>query len=177
MSTSRIWYGIGRVFTRLKRCRGIEAAPGTRNPEQMLLLAIAHLEYLGYEVGPPQPDGWSYARHPQRYDFHLRALPWGIRLHCAVPLGASVTNSRDAWLAYLNTANENGRFTQFSLTEIRSGVHGTRMRAFASGPYDRNAFAMVMDMWHDDLDWIRRKPDVPTSEDAGARRATSVTIN
>jgi hypothetical protein len=56
-------------------------------------------------------------------------------------------------------------------------MHWIRMRAFSSGSYDRNAFAMVMDMWHDDLDWIRRKPDVPTSEDADENRATSVTIN
>jgi hypothetical protein len=126
MSISRIWFRIGRVVSRLKLRRGIEAAPGTRDPEQTLSLAIAHLEYLGYEVGPPEPDGWSYARHPQRYDFHLRALPWGIKLHCAVPIGASVTNSREAWLVYLNTANEKGRFTQFSLLENRSGVHCVR---------------------------------------------------
>ena len=177
LSTSRIWDVIDRVVSRSKGRQGVKAAVGTRDPEQTLTLAIAHLAYLGYEVGPPEPDGWSYARHPLRYDFHLRALPWGIRLHCAVSIGASVANSRDAWLIYLNTANEKGRVTQFSLVEEPEGLQGIRMRAFASGPYDRDAFAMVMDMWHDDLDWIRRKRDASAVEDADAERSTHVTVH
>ena len=111
LSISRIWDGIDRVVSPLRRRPGVEAAVTTRDPEQTLTLAIAHLAYLGYEVGPPEPDGWSYARHPHRYDFHLRALPFGIRLHCAVSIDASAARSRDAWVTYLNTANEKGRVT------------------------------------------------------------------
>jgi hypothetical protein len=59
--------------------------------------AVAHLEFLGYEV-ELQPDGWSYARHPYRYDFHLRAFAHGLNLHCMVGIGASIDNSRAGWL-------------------------------------------------------------------------------
>jgi hypothetical protein len=150
-----------------------------RRDQDDLSQVVTHLAYLGYEVGLPEPDGWSYAQHPLRYDFHLRTFPWGIRLHCAVPIDAAAGNSLDTWLAYLNTANEKSRFTQFSLFEDRHGMHGVRMRAFASGAYGRQAFAMVMDMWHDDLDWIRRKPVFPASDDRGegAVGVMAVTVN
>jgi hypothetical protein len=122
---------------------------------------VAHLEYLGYEVEPPEPDGWRFARHPLRYDFQLRAFAWGIRLHCAAPTGLSAGKARSEWLEYLNTANERSRITHFSLFEDRWGMYAVRMCALASVPYERAVFAIVMDMWHDDLDWIRRKRDFP----------------
>ena len=67
--------------------------------------AVAHLEYLGYEI-ELEPDGWSYARHPHRYNFHLQTFAHGINLHCQVGVGASIDNSRARWLDFLNTANE-----------------------------------------------------------------------
>jgi hypothetical protein len=146
-------------------------------PEDALAQAIAHLEYLGYEIGL-DPDGWSHARHPYRYDFHLRAFALGIRLHCAVEIGASLGSSRAAWLDFLNDANERGLVTRFSLCEDEAGVYRIRMRALVSGAYNRSVFAMVMDMWHDDLDLVRRKPAFLTEGSAGeGEDAAAVTVN
>jgi hypothetical protein len=38
---------------------------------------------------------------------------------------------------------------------------------------------MVMDMWHDDLDWIRRKPVFPAAEDTEEDddEVTAITVN
>lgn len=172
---------VNRVASLFRRRHEVADPPpaSVRRQQDHLSQVVAHLAYLGYEVGLPEPDGWSYAQHPLRYDFHVRTFPWGIRLHCTVPIDAAAGNSLDTWLAYLNTANEKSRFTQFSLFEDRHGMHGVRMRAFASGAYSRQAFAMVMDMWHDDLDWIRRKPVFPAAEGTGEDddEVTAVTIN
>jgi len=172
---------LNRFGSLYRRTHEVVDPPPTsvRREQDDLSDVVGHLAYLGYEVGQPQPDGWSYAQHPSRYDFHVRPLPWGIRLHCVVPIDAAAGNSLDAWRAYLNTANEKSGFTQFSLFENRHGMHGVRMRAFASGPYSRQVFAIVMDMWHDDLDWIRRKPAFATAEVTGEDddEATAVTVN
>ena len=127
-----------------------EAASAAIVPEDALAQAIAHLEYLGYEVGL-EPDGWSFARHPYRYDFHLSSFPRGIRLHCAVGIGASLENSRAVWLNFLNDASERSHLTRFSLVKDEGGVYRIRMRALVSGAYNRSVLSMVMDMWHDDL--------------------------
>jgi hypothetical protein len=129
-------------------------------PDTALVQTIAHLEYLGYETRPAAPDGWCLAVHPHRYNFHLCTYARGVRLHCTVSLGPAFGNSRVAWLEFLNTANERGLITQFSLFEDKAGNHGVRMFAFVSGAYNRAAFAMAMDMWHDDLDLVRRKPEL-----------------
>ena len=150
----------------------------TERPEDTLAQAVAHLSYLGYDVGPPDSDGWSYAQHPTRYDFHLRAFPTGIRLHCVVGIGAATGNTWVAWLTFLNTANEQGHITQFALFEGPAGVHRVRLRAYIIGPYSRATFAMAMDMWHDDLDVIRRKPDFAPAESASEEaEMTAVTVN
>ena len=81
--------------------------------------AVAHLEYLGYEVGL-EPDGWSYARHPYRYNFCLRTFPSGTKLHCEVDIGASIGNSRAAWIDFLNKANDRGHVTRFSSSSTRT---------------------------------------------------------
>jgi len=136
---------------------------------------IAHLEYLGYEVRP-EPEGWSHAKHPYRYGFHLRAFPQGIRLDCTVGIGAEIGNSRIAWLEFLNVANDRGQIAQFSMFEDKVGRHVVRMCAFVSGVYSRPAFAMVMDMWHHDLDLVRRKPEFHSQTDARADDV-AVTVN
>lgn len=140
---------------------------------------IEHLGYFGYEVGTPEPDGWSLAQHPARYDFHVRPVVHGIRLHCIVGIGAASGSSRAAWLDYLNTANERARFTQFSLTQGKDGTYAVRMRGFASGDYSRQVFAMMMDFWHEDLDLIRHKPEFPAVEDEpdGEGESAPVTVN
>ena len=152
-------------------------SPDPTAAEDTLALIAAHLEYLGYEVRL-DPDGWSHAQHPYRYNFHLRAFPLGIRLHCTVGIGAAIGNSRVAWLEFLNAANERGHIAQFSLFEDE---HGPARRsgccAFVSGAYSRPAFAMAMDMWHDDLDLVRRKPEFHQESDAGERDDVAVTVN
>ena len=58
------------------------------------------------------------------------------------------------------------------------GRHVVRIRAFVSGAYSRPAFAMAMDMWHDDLDLVRRKPEFHRSSDADERAdVAAVTVN
>ena len=70
--------------------RGVGVA-GTDSAEDTLALVTAHLEYLGYEVRL-DPEGWSHAQHPYRYDFHLRKFPQGIRMACTVDIGAAIGN-------------------------------------------------------------------------------------
>ena len=103
--------------------------------------------------------------------------PRGIRLHCTVGIGASLGNSRAAWLEFLNTANERSHVTQFSLFEDDAGVYRIRMRALFSGAYSRPVFAMAMDMWHDDLAQVRRKPRFVEESDAGEDDDVAVTVN
>jgi len=153
------------------------AAPGAAAAEDTLAQVVAHLEYLGYETGPAAPDGWSYAIHPHRYNFHLCKYARGIRMHCTVPIGAALENSRAAWLEFLNTANDRGQIAQFSLFEDKVGRHVVRMCAFVSGAYSRPAMAMAMDMWHDDLDLVRRKPEFRQESDAGEDNDVAVTVN
>jgi hypothetical protein len=152
------------------------ASPEAITPENTLVQVIAHLEYLGYEVRL-DPEGWSHAQHPYRYDFHLRCFPQGIRLDCGVGIGAAIGNSRVAWLEFLNTANERGQIVQFSLFEDNVGRHVVRMCAFVSGAYSRPAFAMAMDMWHHDLDLVRRKPAFPQASAASENDNVAVTVN
>ena len=142
--------------------------PAPTVTEDPLAQAVAHLEYLGYEV-ELQPDGWSYAKHPYRYDFHLRTFAHGINLHCKVGIGASIDNSRAGWLEFLNTANDRSPLTRFSLVEDHDDLCHVRMRARVSGAYNRSVFAMVMDMWHDDLDLVRRRPEFPLERLADER--------
>jgi hypothetical protein len=153
------------------------AAPVATAAEDTLARVTEHLEYLGYETGPATPDGWRYAIHPHRYNFHLSTHALGIKLHCAVPIGAAIGNSRGAWLEFLNAANERGQMAQFSLFEDKAGIHRVRMFAFVSGSYNRAVFAMVMDMWHDDLDLVRHKPEFLDKASARGTAGASVTVN
>ena len=151
--------------------------PTATTVEETLAQVINHLEYLGYETLPVAPDGWSSAIHRHRYNFHLRTYARDMRLHCTVPIGAAIGSSRAAWLEFLNTANERGMIAQFSLFEDKLGVHRVRMFAFVSGAYNRKDFAMVMDMWHDDLDLVRRAPASLWERSAGEERQVAVTVN
>jgi hypothetical protein len=119
---------------------------------------VAHLEFLGYTV-TPEDNGWSYAQHPHRYNFHLRVFPEGIRLDTTVAITASLGNSRAAWLDFLNSATAQSHVTRFSLVETSAGAFRVTMRALVGGAYTRPVFALVMDMWHQDVDQVRRQPD------------------
>jgi hypothetical protein len=151
-------------------------SPDPTAAEHNLALIAAHLEYLGYQIRL-DPEGWSHAQHSYRYDFHIRSFPQGIRLHCSVGIGAAIGNSRVAWLEFLNDANERGHIAQFSLFEDSMGRHVVRITAFLIAAYSRPAFAMAMDMWHDDLDLVRRKPEFDQQSDAEERADVAVTVN
>ena len=138
--------------------------------------AVAHLEFLGYAVSH-EPNGWSYAQHPYRYNFHLRAFPEGIRLDMIVAVRASPGNSRGAWLDFLNSANAQSLATRFSLTESGEGTLGVTMRALSGGGYSRRAFALLMDMWHHDVDQLRRQPDFTEPNTDCGDEVTPVRVN
>lgn len=130
-------------------------APPIGTEGGVLAQIVAHLEFFNYAVRH-DPDGWHYAQHPGRhYNFHFRVFTRSIRLHCRVGIGAS---SRAAWLLFLNDANNRSAVTSFGLVEEADGTY-VRMKGMVAGAYDRSVFAMVMDMWHDDLDIVMRKPD------------------
>jgi len=163
-----------------------ETAPDKAPPPQLpeppvtgdaLAQVLKHLEYLGYEVRL-DPTGWSHAEHPYRYDFFLRVFAQGIRLHCSVGIGAAIGNTRAAWLEFLNTANEQAHIAQFSLFEDDRGGTGVRICAFVSGVYSRPAFAMALDMWRDDLEFVRKKPAfLQETGTVRADKAAAVTVN
>ena len=66
-----------------------------------------HLEYLGYAPTAPDEDDWVHAPHPGRYGIFFREFNTGVLLHCTVRVGRCSSENRDAWLEFLNTANEN----------------------------------------------------------------------
>src|SRR6185295_15452774 len=82
---------------------------------------VAHLELLGYTV-TPEDNGWSYAQHPHRYNFHLRSFPEGVRLDTTVGIAASQARMRAAWVNFVNSANAQSHVTRFSFKETRDGT-------------------------------------------------------
>jgi hypothetical protein len=154
-----------------------DAPPAASVTEDILTQACAHLEHLGYEIRH-EPDGWTFAQHQYRYDFHLRTFSQGLSLHCAVGIGASAGSSRDAWLEFLNTTNNCGLMTRFSLIDNGAGAYLVRMRAVVFGGYSRAGFAMAIDMWHEDLELVRRRPDFDEeSSDGDEEDTVAVTVN
>ena len=155
------------------------AAPSapTATDDETLAQVVAHLEFFGYTIRH-EPDGWCYVQHPdRRYNFHVRVFPRGMRLERRVGIGASIGNSRVAWLDFVNRANSRSLMTRFALDEDENSTY-VRMRALVAGPYDRAAFAMVMDMWHDDLDIVMRRPDFVEQASAGdVAEGVQVTVN
>jgi hypothetical protein len=137
---------------------------------------VAHLEFLGYTVSH-EDNGWSCAQHPHRYNFHLRAFPEGIRLDTTVGVAASQASMRAAWVNFLNSANAQSHVTRFSCGETRDGMLGVTMRALAGGAYSRPVFALMMDMWHQDVDQMRRQPDFTGPDIDGDDESMPVTVN
>ena len=115
-----------------------------------------HLEYLGYETHL-QPDGWTYAVHPVRQDIHVHAFVLGVRLHCLLWIGNDVS-SRDAWLEFVNRANESSTVARFTFGRDAEGTWFVRIRALLSGAYDRRLFGLLLDAWHEDLAVLRTAP-------------------
>jgi len=137
---------------------------------------VAHLEFLGYSVSSEE-NGWSYAQHPHRYSFHLRAFPEGIRLDATVAITVSPGNSRAAWVDFLNSANAQSVMTRFLLRETTADTFGVTMRALATGGYSRRVFGLVMDMWHQDVDQVRRQPAFTEPSTDANDEAAATTIH
>jgi hypothetical protein len=116
-------------------------------------IVAKHLEYFGYE-NHVQPDGWTYAVHPVRHNIHLRAFELGVRLHCLIWIGNDVS-SREAWLDFVNRANESSAVARFTFGRDAEGTWFVRIRALLSGVYDRRLFGLLLDAWHEDLAVLR----------------------
>ena len=121
-------------------------------------IVAKHLEYLGYQV-QLQPDGWTYAVHPVRHNIHLRASELGVRLHCLIWIGNDVS-SREAWLEFVNRANESSTVARFMFGRDAEGTWFVRIRALLSGAYERRPFGLLLDAWHEDLAVLRTAPRV-----------------
>jgi hypothetical protein len=137
---------------------------------------VAHLELLGYTV-TPEDNGWSYAQHPHRYNFHLRSFPEGVRLDTTVGIAASQARMRAAWVDFVNSANAQSHVTRFSFKETRDGTRGVTMRALAGGAYSRPVFALMMDMWHQDVEQMQRQPDFTEPSIDGDDEPAATTVH
>jgi hypothetical protein len=122
-----------------------------------------HLQYFGYDIHV-QPDGWTYAVHPVRHNIHLRAFELGVRLHCQIWIGNEVS-SREAWLEFVNRANESSAVARFTCGRDAEGIWFVRMRALLSGAYDRRLFGLLLDAWHEDLAVLRTAPREEETQD------------
>ena len=125
----------------------------------------AHLAYLGYEVKPPQPDGWALAVHPVRLDFVFRAFEIGLRLHCVLFLGKQA--DEEAWRHFLNRANDSSVLSRFALVRDEDGDFAVRVRTLLPGAYDRRRFGLLLDAWQEDVALLRGGP-APASDDEDA---------
>ena len=119
-------------------------------------IVAKHLEYLGYEVHV-QPDGWTYAVHPVRHNIHLLASELGVRLHCLIWIGNDISG-REAWLEFVNRANESASVARFAFGRDGEGTWFVRIRALLSRVYDRRLFGLLLDAWHEDLAVLRTAP-------------------
>jgi hypothetical protein len=126
--------------------------------------ATAHLECLGYQL-ERCADGWMYARHPRRHNFYVRVFSGGFRLCCMVNPRRSFDTQRTAWLEFVNRSNDRTCLGRYVLGhDPRHGDIFT-IRASAPGAYDRRAFGLLIDMWHEDLAHIKEAP--PAEEQQG----------
>jgi hypothetical protein len=143
--------------------------------ERMAKALTRHLEYLGYQV-EAQPDGWSYATHPVRFNIHVRPFELGVRLHCIVWIGDAVA-SRRAWLQFVNRTNDATTVARFTFGRDEEGTYYVRMRGLLPARYDRRLFGLLLDAWHEDLAHMRSAPreeHVEDDENNEARKPAAV---
>ena len=115
------------------------------------------------------------APHPGRYGIFFREFHAGVLLHCTVRLGRC--ENRDAWLEFLNTANENAEFCRFSLVQNSSGEALVRIRALLPRNYDRRVFGELLDMWHTDHALLRTGPKVEGSRDSEGDASQAIAVH
>jgi hypothetical protein len=138
-----------------------------------------HLACFGYEL-QPQPDGWTLAIHPVRYNFSIRAFDIGVRVHSAIIIGKELPNPR-AWLAFINHANDTAILSRFAVTVDEDGDHLMRVRALLPAKYDRRTYGLLLEAWHEDLALLRMAPRATLGEAdeeaEGEAAAPAITVN
>jgi hypothetical protein len=120
-----------------------------------------HLEFLGYAVDPANDAGWHLARHDRRWNIFVRVLDTGTRVFGQIMAGKSFGDEREAFFDALNRANDDCAVARFSVIQDEEGDLVVRARALFTGSYDRRAFGMFMDAWHDDITLLARLPALP----------------
>lgn len=133
--------------------------------EKFLKTVTSHVEYLGYDVKPPHPDGWVLAVHPVRLDFMFRPFELGVRLHCVLFVGKRV--DEEAWRSFLNRLNDTSMFARFALFRDDEGDYGVRVRALLPGKYDRRTFGLLLDAWQEDVALLRSAPRLAAEDEEG----------
>ena len=124
-----------------------------------------HLEFLGYTCEEPK-DGWTFASHPQRWDFFFRPMTLGVLFHCSIQLGMLSEEKRLEFLEFFNRINASSLFCRFTLeTTDPKEVFVVRIRTMAPGGYRRREFGAFVDMWHKELERLREGPSLETSSD------------
>lgn len=146
------------------------------NVSELIGALAQHLEYLGYTSTAPDEHGWMYASHPNRYTISFREVACGVLLHGMLGLGERLGDKRDAWLEFLNTANEHATLCRFWLTETSDGEAVVRVRALLPGRYDRSVFGELLDLWHSDHALMQNAPaiDAPEDSEGNARQRSAV---
>jgi len=138
-----------------------------------------HLACLGYEL-QPQPDGWTLAIHPVRYNFSVRAFEIGVRVHSALVIGKELPNAK-AWLAFINHVNDTSILSRFAVAVDEDGDHLMRVRAMLPAKYDRRTYGLLLDAWHEDLALLRMAPRnmlVDADQDKeGEEEVPAITVN
>lgn len=145
--------------------RGTEVVPETSKE-----LLRTHLAFLGYTAGKEDEDGWIVATHPIRWGFHLKNFGHCVILTANVRLAQSLGSRRPEALECVNRLNETSTITRFSLFEDASGGVGLRLKAVFPPYFDRAAFGISMDLWHQDCESTQ---DMPSFEDDTASGAVS----
>ena len=139
--------------------------------------AVAHLELLGYEVKPLEPE-WLVAEHPYRFNIALRAFPEGIKMFTSLPIGDALRPSPEAWAGFLNGANTHTAFVRFTLHQHPNGFYEVRLRAMVTGTYERKVFGVAIDRWHDDVAYLQHAPSCAAEpEDTRLTVAASASVH
>jgi len=120
-----------------------------------------HLEFLGYSVDPANDAGWQLVHHDRRWNIFIRVLETGTRVFGQIMAGKSFGDDREEFLDALNRANDDSAVARFSVVQDEDGDVVVRARALFTGAYDRRAFGMFMDAWHDDIALLGRLPALP----------------
>ena len=90
-------------------------------------------------------------------------------------LGMPLGSALEPWLHFVNSANTRARLARFCLDKTAEGNPQLTVSAHVTGVYERHAFGLLMDMWHQDQRFFKDMPPTVTeiceSADAGTAGA------